>query len=105
MISCGDTSTGPEPDPKITTGTVVIMAATTGDGTDEDGYEVTLNDESKPLEINGSVEFQDIEEGTYNVELNGLGMGCNIDGDNPVSVDVVAGLTTHCKIFYRVDCK
>ena len=52
LTSCSDTSSGTDPEPEITTGTVKVTAATTGDGTDGDGYEVTLDEESKSLEIN-----------------------------------------------------
>jgi|AntRauTorcE11898_2_1112593.scaffolds.fasta_scaffold02536_1 Tol biopolymer transport system component len=89
-ISCSDTSTGSDPEPEITTGTVEVKTATTGDGTDEDGYSVTLNNSSKDIGINGTVTFEEVEEETYNIELSGLDTRCTIDGDNPVSVDVVA---------------
>src|SRR5699024_10896051 len=59
--------------------------------------------ESRSLEINGSVEFKDIEEGSYSVELSGLAAGCTIEGDNPVTVDVVAEETA--AVGFDVICK
>lgn len=94
VTSCSDSSTAPEPDPPVTTGTLEVTASTTGDGTDEDGYTVAFNDESEPLAANGTVKFEHIEEGTYNIELSGLAMGCTVEGVNPVSVDIVAEGTT-----------
>lgn len=102
-ISCSDTSTGSDPEPEITTGTVEVKTATTGDGTDEDGYSVTLNNNAKDIEINGTVTFEEVEEGTHSVELSGLGMGCTVDGDNPVSVDVVVEETT--SVAFQIVCE
>lgn len=103
--SCSDSSTAPEPDPDppVTTGTLEVTASTTGDGTDEDGYTVAFNDESEPLAANGTVKFENIKEGTYNIELSGLDMGCIVEGDNPVSVDIVAEETTSAT--FTVTCE
>lgn len=92
MFSCADTANGPDhepPTPPATTGNIEVTVSTTGNGTDEDGYSVMVNGESKSLEMNGTAMFNDIEKGTYDIELSGVGSGCVIEGDNPVSVTVI----------------
>lgn len=95
MISCSDSSTGPEPEPPVTTGTLEVSASTTGEGTDEDGYTITLdNTTSKSLSINGSITFSDLEKGVYTLYLTGLADGCTVNGDNPVSLNVISDEVT-----------
>lgn len=38
--------------------------ATTGDGTDEDGYEITLGDASEGVDVDDILTFEDLEAGT-----------------------------------------
>lgn len=95
LISCGDNSTGPEPEePTDTTGVVEVTVSTSGSSSDEDGYTVTIGDEAKDTDPNDTVTFGDLEEGSYSIEMSGLGAGCIIDGENPVTVNVSAGETT-----------
>lgn len=103
VISCSDSSTGSEPEPRGTTGTLKITASTTGEGTDEDGYTVSFNEVSESLAANGTVKFENIKEGTYNIELSGLAMECVVEGDNPLSVDIVAGETTSAT--FEISCE
>lgn len=107
LAACGDSTTGTEPEPnkpEITTGTLEVTAATTGDGTDEDGYTVTLDDsDSQSLAVDGAATFEDLEEGSYTVELSGLANGCMVDGDNPVSVNVTANETVTAA--FKVTCE
>lgn len=83
-----DDPIGPEP------GAVAVSVTTTGDGTDEDGYEITLGDASEGVDVDGSVTFDDLEAGTYEVELTDLADGCEVEGPNPVEVTVEAGDVT-----------
>lgn len=82
-----DDPIGPEP------GAVEVSVATTGDGTDDDGYEVTIGDASEGVDVDDSVTFEELEAGTYEVELTDLADGCEVDGDNPVEVTVESGET------------
>lgn len=98
MAGCdGGGSNDPDPedpeDPE--TGTLEVTATTSGSGTDEDGYTVTLDDDdTESLEVDGTVTFDDLDPGTYDVELGELDTGCAVDGDNLRSADVEAGETT-----------
>lgn len=80
-----DDPIGPEP------GAVEVSVATTGDGTDDDGYEITLGDASEGVDVDDSVTFEDVEAGTHEVELTDLADGCEVDGPNPVEVTVESG--------------
>lgn len=85
LPGCDDDPVAPE------TGSVAVDVTTTGDGTDEDGYQVTLGDASEDVEVDGSVTFENVVVGTHEVELTGLADGCEVDGDNPVGVAVESG--------------
>ncbi len=100
VFSCNDNGTGPDPgddseddnsDP--TTGSVEITTSTIGDNQDPDGYTVMLGESEEEIDSNGSVTFEDLEEGSYDAELTGVAEHCSIDGENPKSVDVTAGET------------
>ncbi|MCW9707188.1 TolB family protein [Fodinibius salsisoli] len=101
--SCSNSSTGPDPDPGATTGALKVDITTTGSGTDDDGYEVVLEDQSVSVETNGSATFDDLDEGTYNITINGLGSGCSVDGENPISAQITAGETTNAN--FEVICE
>lgn len=83
-----DDPIGPEP------GAVEVSVATTGDGTDEDGYEITLGGASEGVDVDDSVTFEDLEAGSYEVELIDLADGCEVSGPNPVEVTVETGDVT-----------
>lgn len=82
-ISCGQT------------GTVTVAAVTTGDNLDADGYEFVI-DGGTPQAIgsNATLDVTDLEPGTSEVELVGIAPNCFVTGENPQSVDVMAGETS-----------
>lgn len=103
LVSCSESSTGSDPGNEDTTGTLEVSVLTSGNGTDEDGFTITQGDNSKAVDPGGTVIFDDLEEGSYSIELTGLDMGCTVDGDNPVSVDVTAGETAD--IIFEITCE
>lgn len=88
LMACAD-------DPvAVTTGSIEVTAVTTGDGVDADGYTVLLDEASSgTIEANGSLELSEVEAGDHSIELTGLADGCAVDGDNPITVTVVAETT------------
>lgn len=88
LTACDDDPAGPE------TGVLEVQVATTGDGTDDDGYVVQLGDASEDVDVDGSVSFEDVATGTRSVELTDLADGCEVDGSNPVDATVEADETT-----------
>jgi Tol biopolymer transport system component len=109
VFSCNDSSTGPDSgddsdneDPDPIKGTVEITTSTTGDDQDPDGYIITLGDNEEEIGSNGSVTFDELDEGSYDAELTGLAENCSIDGDNPKSVDVTAGETS--TVDFNLNC-
>lgn len=88
LTACDDDPLSPE------TGVVEVQVATTGDGTDDDGYVVELGDASEDVDVDGSVSFEDVAAGTHSVELTDLADGCEVDGSNPVEATVEADETT-----------
>jgi len=110
VFSCTDSTTGPDSgddtdngDSDPTTGSVEITTSTTGDDQDADGYTITLGDNEDEIDNNGSVTFDELEEGTYDAELTGVAENCSVDGDNPKSVDVVVGETA--SVSYKMSCE
>lgn len=103
LISCSEnpTSSGPDTEPpnqnnpEVTTGTLEVLTATQGNGTDDDGYTITLDGgDSQPIGTDETITYTEIEEGTYSVEITGLDSGCSVEGDNPISADIVAEETS-----------
>lgn len=112
LTSCGDNSTGTSPDPEesketeepeVTTGTLDVTITTEGESLDEDGYELTVDGDSKTTDVDDTVTFSELEEGTYDVEMSGVAENCSIDGDNSISIDITAGETANITI--KVICK
>ncbi|MGM0546121.1 MAG: TolB family protein [Bacteroidota bacterium] len=112
LISCGDNSTGTDPDPDeseetekpaVTTGTIEVTITTEGESLDEDGYELAVDGDTKPADIDDTITFSELEEGTYDVEMNGVAENCSIDGDNPIEITITAEETTSAEM--KVNCK
>lgn len=110
FITCSDSSTGPDDgsdnngdDSGSTTGSVKVVTETTGDNIDGDGYTVSVGENEEDISTDGSVTVENLDEGSYDVELSGIADNCSVDGDNPRSVDVTAGETTSTTI--NVSCE
>lgn len=94
LAACGGGDDG-SPTEAPTTGTVQISAATTGDTLDADGYTVTLDgSDARSLDPGGSVTYQDVDEGSHEVELSGVQVNCDVEGETARTVAVTASQTT-----------
>jgi hypothetical protein len=88
------------PDP----GSIRVSAATSGSGTDEDGYRATLSgSKSRHLEPNGSATFGSLAAGDYSVALGNVAENCQItDGDASRQVTVRSG--RQASVSYQLQC-
>jgi WD40 repeat protein len=88
VASCGgDDVTAP------TTGSITVHASSGASGPASD-YTLTIDGNAGPaLPVNGSVTINDLSPGDHTVELHGLPGVCTMSGDNPRSINVVAGET------------
>lgn len=111
VASCSDSATntggggdnnGGDNNSGSTTGTVEVTASTSGSSQDSDGYTISLGDNEKDISVNGTVTFEDQEEGSYDAELSGIASNCSVEGDNPRSVEVTGGETTSTT--FNVSC-
>ncbi len=74
------------------TGGLNVSAATSGPSPDPDGYGVTVDgDAGRPIAASGSVAVSGLAAGSHLVGLAGVAANCTVEGDNPRSVEVVAG--------------
>ena len=77
------------------TGSLEITTATSGDATDLDGYDVTIDAGTAfAIGANATLRRDDLEPGNYNVQLGGMADHCSVGADNPRSASVTAGQTT-----------
>lgn len=71
-------------------GAIQVEVATSGEGTDDDGFTVSLDSGAvtEAIAVDGSVTLESVEVGTHSVELTDLAANCTVDGDNPATVEV-----------------
>lgn len=87
-----------------TTGQIDVTVTTTGEDIDPDGYEVDVDGVSpRPVDANGSVSFTGVPQGARTVTLQGLAPNCTVTGDNPVTVEVIAGDAVDAS--FSVECE
>lgn len=98
VLACDDDPVAP------TTGSVEVTITTGGDGTDADGFVVTLDQDvaSEDVEVDDTAVFDDVEPGSHELELTDLADNCTVDGDNPLTVTVEAGSTAEAS--FGVTC-
>jgi hypothetical protein len=95
---CGDDDPAPP-----TTGDILIIAVTTGDNPDADGYTVTVDGNSVgTVDVNGELRISNQTAATYLVGLTDVAPQCTVAGDNPRDLVLVAGTTT--SETFNVDC-
>ncbi len=71
---------------------VTIVTTTTGLFPDPDGYTVQVDREpGLPIAPNASLSVGDLSAGMHRVELDGVASNCTVEGDNPRTIEVVAG--------------
>jgi TolB protein len=83
-------------------GSLQITTSTRGSSPDPDGYSLIV-DGAAPVAVgsNGTVPVEDLLVGPHTVELSGAAGNCHVDGENPRTVDVVAGGTP---VGFTVSC-
>jgi Tol biopolymer transport system component len=83
-------------------GSLQITASTGGSSPDPDGYSLIV-DGGAPVAVgsNGTVPVEGLLVGAHTVELSGVAGNCHVDGENPRTVDVVAGGTP---VAFTVNC-
>ena len=75
---------------EMTTGYVSVTTSTSGDSIDADGYTLTVDDgDTYSMDVDDTLTLE-LEEGTYSFELTDVSDNCEVDEDNPVSVDITA---------------
>ena len=73
-----------------TTGSILVLTVTTGSGLDPDGYLVSVDGGApQPIGINATLLIEGLAFGAHTVELSGAAGNCHIDGENPLTVNVV----------------
>lgn len=77
------------------TGTLRIIAATTGGDEDADGYGVSVNGtQTADITISGVELIEDVPVGAATVLLTGVAPNCTVTSQNPLAVTVKGGETT-----------
>ena len=77
--------------PQPGTGSLQVAVATSGPGSDPDGYLVTVDGErGTPIETSASVLLTGLPVGTSMVALSGVAANCAVSGDNPRQAAVSA---------------
>jgi hypothetical protein len=85
------------------TGGVNVSVATSGSSPDPDGYSVTVDgDAGRPIAANGTVAVPDLAVGSHLVGLAGVAANCTVEGDNPRSVEVIAGSVV--PVDFSIEC-
>jgi hypothetical protein len=91
-VTCGATSGGIE-----------VLASVTGSGSDPDGFTLLLDGSEHGSVVSGvAATLSALAPGTHTVGLSGLAANCQVSGDNPRGVNVVAGQTA--QVPFAVSC-
>ena len=95
----GDEATGPQ------TGTLRVLAPTTGGDFDVDGYEIVVSglETGWMIFANGAALIRDLGVGPHTVSLTKLAPNCAVSGTHPQSVHVTAGATVD--VTFEVVCR
>jgi plastocyanin len=87
------------------TGDIEVTVATTGDGTDDDGYVVSLDDDevTEDVDVDDTITLENVDDGSHTVELTDVAANCTVDGTNPRTVAVESGEQTD--VTFNVACE
>jgi Tol biopolymer transport system component len=86
----------------IPTGSIVVATTTAGSSPDPDGYLISLDGtEGQAIGGNATLRFEALGLGPHVLGLSGATPNCHIEGENPRTLEVAAGLTT---ITFSVSC-
>jgi len=70
-------------------GKITVRTSTSGDETDEDGYDFTIEKfASESIGLNEEVEVTNVFAGSRTVRLEGIASDCSVDGNNPKTISV-----------------
>jgi len=84
-------------------GAIEVSTATSGPGTDPDGYALVLDGGDRgPVGLNATTILGAIQAGPRSVGLAALAANCQVSGENPRTVTVVAGETV--QVAFAVTC-
>lgn len=93
----------PDNEPEPSTGSIEVVIATTGSGTDSDGYTLTLDGATEATALaNETVTIDEVEEGSYTVAIEGVASNCAVSGNSTQSVSVTAGSSV--TVNFNIDC-
>ena len=85
-----------------TDGSIDVSVSTSGLNED-DSYTVDLDgSRTETLESDGNLVFEDVPAGQHTITLGDIASNCEVEGDNPVTVDVVADETS--EVDFEVSC-
>jgi hypothetical protein len=84
------------------TGEIEVTTRTTGGAPDPDGYTVSVGSASFAIGNNETITVENIREGTAVVTLSGLEGNCDVNGPNPIDVEVVADETA--EVSFDINC-
>jgi hypothetical protein len=91
-VTCGATS-----------GTIEVSTATSGDGSDPDGFVLLLDGtERGPIGARATATLAGITPGVHTVGITGLAATCQVSGENPQSVTVTASQTI--QVSFAINC-
>jgi hypothetical protein len=75
-----------------TTGSIDVSVATTGDGSDPDGYALLLDgSEGGTIAVNATTSLAGLPPGSHTIGLTGIAANCQLAGANPQGVTIIAG--------------
>jgi hypothetical protein len=78
-----------------TTGSVEVLATTSGTSSDPDGFSVIFDGADRGAVAPGvAATFDQLPPGTHTIGLSGVAANCQVAGDNPRAVSVTAAQTT-----------
>jgi len=87
----------------VAVGSIEVTVATTGDGTDPDGYSLLTDGQpSGTIDANASRTVADVSIGSRAVELGDVAPNCSVSNDNPQTVNVPFGGTA--AVSFDVQC-
>ncbi len=73
-------------------GSIQVQTATSGSGTDPDGFSLLLDGVDRgAIGMSATSTVGDLTAGSHTIGLTGLAANCQVSGDNPRSVTVLAG--------------
>jgi hypothetical protein len=85
------------------TGTIEVLATSSGSGSDPDGFAALLDGVDRgPVTAGVAASFSQLPPGAHTIGLTGLAANCQVVGDNPRGVAVSAGQTA--QVPFAVTC-